>query len=132
MTHLLDSNVLVALAVDDHVHHRAATGWWVGTDEPFATCPITQGALLRQLIRQGLGNGEAARVLHLLTQHQRHAFWPDAIGYDAVDLTQVIGHGQVTDTYLAALARHRKGRLATFDQALAHRAADVATLVPVR
>jgi len=30
-------------------------------------------------------------------------------------MTGVIGHRQVTDAYLAALARHHRGQLATFD-----------------
>ena len=36
---------------------------------------------------------------------------------------------QVTDSYLAALARHRNGRLATFDRGLAALHADVADLI---
>lgn len=131
MTHLLDSNVLIALAVGDHVHHEAATRWWGGTDEQFATCPITEGALVRLLVREGLGGGEAGRVLGLLTAHPRHAFWPDSIGYHTVDLTTVLGHSQVTDAYLAALARHQGARIATFDRGLAQHAADVVTLIPV-
>lgn len=51
MTHLFDSNVLVALSVGDHVHHQAAVQWWAAENESFATCPITQGALVRTLIR---------------------------------------------------------------------------------
>jgi hypothetical protein len=69
-------------------------------------------------------------VLSLLTNHERHTFWPDAIGYDDVDLTEVLGHGQVTDTYLAAVARLHQARLATFDQELARHHSDVVTLVP--
>jgi predicted nucleic acid-binding protein len=42
----------------------------------------------------------------------------------------VIGHRQVTDAYLAALARQRGGRLATFDAGLAQLHPDVAQLVP--
>ncbi len=53
MTVLLDSNVLIALLVDDHVHHAAAETWFVGTSGNFATCPITQGSLIRLLIREG-------------------------------------------------------------------------------
>lgn len=131
MTHLLDSNVLVALAVRDHVHHRAATRWWDATAEPFATCPITQGAMLRLLIREGLATIDAQRVLGMLTDHARHRFWPDDIAYQAVDLSHVVGHGQVTDAYLAALTRHRQAALATFDRGLARAASDIVTLVPV-
>ncbi len=45
MTVLLDANVLIALLVDDHVHHGAAENWFVGMSGNFATCPITQGSL---------------------------------------------------------------------------------------
>ncbi|MFZ0215218.1 MAG: TA system VapC family ribonuclease toxin [Candidatus Dormiibacterota bacterium] len=130
MTHLLDGNVLVALAVADHVHHDAALRWWGAADGAFATCPITQGTLVRLLVRQGLGGRAAVGVLGQLTRHGRHRFWPDTVGYDALDLGTVAGHGQVTDAYLAALARHRRGRLATFDRGLVGAASDIATLVP--
>ncbi|HVC39420.1 MAG TPA: TA system VapC family ribonuclease toxin [Candidatus Dormibacteraeota bacterium] len=131
MTHLLDSNVVAALAVVDHVHHSAAARWWRATEEPFATCPITQGALIRLLIREGLDASAAKRALGLLTGHERHTFWPDDIGYDLIDLSRVLGHAQVTDSYLAALARQRQAKLATFDRGLAKDAPDVVTLIPV-
>ncbi len=99
MTHLLDGNVLVALVVVDHVHHPAAAQWWSATEEPFATCPITQGALIRLLMRQGLDGTTSTGVLGVLTGHARHTFWPDDVGYDAIDLSRVLGHGQVTDFY---------------------------------
>jgi uncharacterized protein len=38
----------------------------------------------------------------------------------------VLGHRQVTDAYLAALARHHHGKLATFDKGLAALHSDVA------
>ena len=43
----------------------------------------------------------------------------DEIRYDASVLVGVIGHRQVTDSYLAALARHFDGTLATLDRGLA-------------
>ena len=42
----------------------------------------------------------------------------------------IIGHRQVTDAYLAQLARARGSRLATFDQAMAKLHDDVADLIP--
>ena len=44
MTVLLDANVLIALLVDDHVHHEAAENWFTDMAEPLATCPITRAA----------------------------------------------------------------------------------------
>lgn len=63
--------------------------------------------------------------------HLRHTFWFEDLGFGDVDLSTVIGHRQVTDAYLAALARHRDGRLATFDKGLAALHPDVTKLVPV-
>jgi predicted nucleic acid-binding protein len=42
----------------------------------------------------------------------------------------VIGHRQVTDAYLAQLARANHGRLATFDRGLAALHTDIAELIP--
>lgn len=60
-----------------------------------------------------------------------HQFWTDAIGYEADLLTAVLGHRQVTDAYLVALARHYGGRLATLDRGLEMlHGADAAFLIP--
>mgnify|MGYP006172885791 CR=1 FL=1 len=129
MTHLLDGNVLVALVVGDHVHHGPARAWFETTGG-FATCPITQGTLLRLLLRNDMPAADALGVLAALTGHPRHEFWVDDLGYDAVDLEGVVGHRQVADAYLAQLARAHDGRLATFDQGLVALHDDVADIVP--
>jgi hypothetical protein len=46
------------------------------------------------------------------------------------DVAEVLGHRQVTETYLAQFARARGGRLTTFDRGVAGLHADVAYLVP--
>jgi len=97
-----------------------------------ATCPITRGAWLRRLVREGLEVTQAVSVLHQFTSHPRHRFWSDAVGCDTVDLSQLFGHGHVTDAYLVALARNQGGRLATFDRDLAKRAPHVTSLIAVR
>jgi predicted nucleic acid-binding protein len=54
-----------------------------------------------------------------------HAFWPDDVnllGIDVVDWTRVLGHRQVTDTYLLALAVRHGGRFVTFDRRIAVKA----------
>jgi toxin-antitoxin system PIN domain toxin len=132
VTVLLDGNVLVALSVTDHLHHEHASRWFAGlTDqETFATTPITQGTLIRFLVRNGVSASKALAVLDNKTAHERHEFWPDDRGYDAAALRGVIGHRQVTDGYLAALARARGGALATLDNGLAVSHADVVQLIP--
>lgn len=124
---LLDGNVLIALADQAHVHHQVAVRWFGAQEQPFATCPITQGTLLRMLLRHGAvaSPAQAGQVLAGFVQHQRHRFWADAIDYAAVSWTGLLGHRQVTDAYLAALARHHQGRLATLDRGLAALHGDV-------
>lgn len=131
MTHLLDGNVLIALIDRSHVHHQAAGRWFEAHAGAFATCPITQGTLMRMLLRFGAvaDAPSAVAVLVQLTSHARHTFWPDDLGYASISWAGVLGHRQVTDSYLAALARHRNGRLATFDRGLAALHADVADLI---
>ncbi len=130
MTVLLDSNVLIALLVDDHVHHAAAETWFVGTSGNFATCPITQGSLIRLLIREGQPATAAREVLAGASADPRHEFWPDDVRFIDVSTQGIVGHRQVADAYLAQLARARGSRLATFDQAMAKLHHDVAELVP--
>jgi uncharacterized protein len=129
-TALLDANVLIALVVDDHVHHRHAEEWFAASGTGFATCPITQGSLMRLLIRGGQTAESARAVLQGIIGSPRHEFWPDNASYHDIPVAGIIGHRQVTDAYLAHLARSYSARLATFDQALANLHADVADLIP--
>ncbi len=126
---LLDANVLIAVAVSDHLHHDAAEEWFARRRGAFATCPITQGALVRLVIRHGASTAQATALLGSLTAHKAHQFWPDDLDFGKVAMTGVIGHRQVTDAYLAALARRHRGRLATFDRGLATLHPDVALIV---
>jgi uncharacterized protein len=129
-TVLLDANVLVALLVDDHVHHDLAEIWFAGLSGNFATCPATQGALMRLLIREGQSASAALDLLNGISAHARHEFWPDNVPYAQVPTAGIVSHRQLTGAYLAQLARVRGGRLATFDQATAKLHHDVAELVP--
>lgn len=105
-------------------------------------CPITEGALVRFLLREGVGGRTARTVLEGLSADPRHAFWPDEVPVAEVPLAEVpvaevpldrlLAHRQVTDAYLAQLAQRSLGRLATFDQGLAALHGDVAELIPPR
>lgn len=128
---LLDANVLIALVVDDHVHHGHAEAWFVASRTGFATCPITQGSLMRLLIRQGQSAELARSILRDVMDNPRHEFWPDNASYHDIPVTGIVGHRQVTDAYLAHLARSYSARIATFDQALAKLHADVAEVISV-
>lgn len=129
MTALLDANVLIALTVADHVHHEVAEEWFASTAAAFATCPLTQGALVRTWLRAGSTSADALAVLRSVTTCERHEFWSDDLSYTDVDLRGVVGHRQVTDAYLAGLTRARGGRLVTLDRALTALHPDVAQLL---
>lgn len=116
---LADGNVLVALTVVDHLHHDVALDWFDRNEPTLATCPMTEGTLLRFLIREGQTADDAIAVLDTIRDQPWHTFWPDAIPYQASQLAGVIAHRQVTDAYLVALARHNGGRVATLDRGLA-------------
>lgn len=127
-TYLLDANALIALTVSEHEHHEVATAW-LATVDRFAVSPVVEGALVRFLLRIGERLETARNVLAGVHAAKRCEFWADAISYTAIDDSTVRGHRQVTDSYLAALARENSGRLATFDQALAARLQDVCVLI---
>jgi hypothetical protein len=129
VTHLLDGNVLVALAVADHVHHEPVRGWFATSTSPIATCPITEGTLVRFFLRAGLDAPAALRVLQAIVSVDRHRFWPDDVPVAATSLRVVIGHRQVTDAYLAGLARYHGGRVLTLDRGFAALHGDVVDLL---
>lgn len=118
LAYLLDSSALIALVIADHEQHAQAAPW-AGGIEGIALCPIVEGALIRFLVRAGEAQITAVASLSALYRSPRCDFWEDAISYEAVDLGHVVGHRQVTDAYLVALAQSRGGRLATFDRELA-------------
>jgi toxin-antitoxin system PIN domain toxin len=126
---LLDGNMLIALAFPEHVHAVKARPWFAALEDTFATCPITQGSLVRFVLMQGSGASVAGSVLASFVDLPNHVFWPDTIGYREVRMQGVIGHRQVTDAYLAQLARVNAGRLATFDAGIAALHRDVADLI---
>ena len=57
------------------MHHGAAEKWFAALPGSFATCPITQGTLVRLLMHLGALPAETAvSVLERLTAHPRHRF----------------------------------------------------------
>lgn len=129
LAHLLDANALIALTVSDHEHHPRAAAWAARIDR-IALCPVVEGSLVRFLVRLGQPLTTATTLLDRLYAGPRCEFWPDALSYRDADLSHVIGHRQVTDAYLCALAASRGGRLATFDKALAQTDPAHVVLIP--
>ncbi len=115
---LLDASVLIAAVSTDHPHHAAAEAWLV-SNPAVALCPITEGALVRFLVRTGENPRTIATVLADLHRLDGVEFWPDSVSYRDMNLDPVRGHRQVTDSYLVALAAAHESRVVTFDNGLA-------------
>lgn len=120
-------NVIVALAWPNHLHHEAAHRWFRRhTAAGWATCPVTQSGFVRvssnrQVIASARSPGEAIELLRQITALPHHVFWADDIAIASstrVDASRLVGHHQVTDAHLLALALARDGRLATFDRGI--------------
>jgi uncharacterized protein len=134
MTWLLDGNVLVALRIDSHVHHDRVHRWFSALKrDRFATCVLTQGTLLRVHMKAAADGSAAAawQALKEVTAHPLHEWWGDSLSFISVPHRRLQGSAQVTDAWLAQLARKRKGRLATLDSGFATLHNDVAVLIPM-
>ena len=125
---LLDVNVLVALLDEAHVHHAVAQNLVAQPNLKIATCALTENGVLRVLNLPGYSSYgpagfEAVRAqLAQLCEETDHEFWPcDVTLRDAskIDWSRVMGHNQVTDVYLLALAVAHNGSLATLDHRVA-------------
>jgi toxin-antitoxin system PIN domain toxin len=122
---LLDVNVLIALSWKTHPHYAAARAWFKARPvRRWATCPMTECGYVRlssnpRLVQGAASVREAVESLRRLRAGTAHEFWlDDASLADEPLFERLRGHQQVTDAYLLALAARRKGKLATFDQAL--------------
>lgn len=125
-TFLLDVNVLIALIDPAHVQHDAAHEWFAAHQQSWATCPLTENGLLRIVghVRYPNSPGSPSAVAPLLAGLRAlpgHVFWPDDISLldaERFNLSRLLTSGQVTDSYLLALACAHGGQLASFDRRL--------------
>jgi uncharacterized protein len=72
----------------------------------------------------------AWQALSEVVSHNRHVLWLDNFSYLDVSSDLLQGPKQVTDAWLAELARRNQGKVATLDEALAALHSDVVELVP--
>lgn len=121
---LLDINVLLALAWPNHQHHGAAHDWFrAEARHGWATCGFTQVGFIRlsanpSYTPAAVPPAEAAGLLQRLIVHKHHQFWPSPPAADPAIYAKALGHQQVNDAYLVAVARARQGRLVTLDTRL--------------
>jgi uncharacterized protein len=123
MRALLDVNVLIALLDAGHAMHGKAMNWLERNAHfGWASCPITQNGAVRIMSQPAYPTPRpAALVAQRLASAcaaPEHAFWAANVSLlDAglIDWQRLLGHRQVTDAYLLALAVRSSGRLASFD-----------------
>ena len=125
---LLDVNVLVALLDEAHIHHAAAQNLIAQPKLKIATCALTENGVLRVLnlpaySTYGPAGFDAVRLqLSRLCEDIDHEFWLCNITLkdkSKIDWSRVMGHNQITDIYLLALAVENHGALATLDHRVA-------------
>lgn len=121
---LLDVNALVALAWDSHVHHAAIRAWFEANGrEGWCTCSITESGFVRvssnpKALPGAIGVEAARGVLAAFRASDGHRFLVDDVSIVDEDVPAMVGHRQVTDAHLLALARRHGSRLVTFDAGL--------------
>jgi uncharacterized protein len=124
MRALLDVNVLIALLDGAHVHHGLATSW-MGAEirHGWSSCPLTQNGCIRIMSQPKYPGGFVAKqIADRLAEAANgpdHEFWSadvDLLSAGVFDWAMVLGHRQVTDVYLLALATRHGGRFVTFDR----------------
>ena len=126
--YLLDANALIALGWSAHEHHPRMLAWFKDhARHGWATTPFTQAAFVRIISQPAFSNSaigprEAAELLSRNLAHRQHTFFP--LDMDIASVVGscsggLMGHRQVADAYLLALAIKRKSKLATFDSGLA-------------
>lgn len=129
---ILDANVLIALATPEHASRPACIAWFNNRGDPgFATCALTEGALLRFVLRVQV-RPSVPLALDLLAAIQTlpgHFFIAHAPSYREAELAMVRGHKQLTDAYLASIARGNSLKLVTLDVGLAAIHGDVCLLL---
>ncbi len=124
---LLDVTVLIALLDPRHVHHERAHTWLSESAPlPWASCPLTENAVLRILGNPRYPNspGPPAVVAPLLAGWRslpRHRFWHDRLSLltpGVLGSDRLLDPSQIADAYLLALAVDHGGSLVTLDHRL--------------
>ena len=121
---LLDVSVLLAIIDAEHDFHSNGRDWWQRNREHgWASCPLTQNGFLRVIFQSAYARPmpllEAVRTLQASTAGPLHQFWPDdltLLDTGAIDYSRLLGHKQITDVYLLALAVKHGGRFVTLDR----------------
>lgn len=122
---LLDVNVLVAMSLTTHVHHRAAHRALASFRGSWATCPLTESGTLRLLLNPRVAGTHftARQVIDIIGGMHRHPGWrflrDDVTPAEPlINFSVLTSHQYVTDLHLVDLAARNGAALATFDSRL--------------
>lgn len=128
--YLLDANVLIACAFEDHTHFKLTSAWFNTPGLVWALSPIAEAAFLRYAIRESNGNlsvKEATEALNGLSALPNCQFQPLATSWHTLTkpfFKRLHGHKQVQDAYLLGQAIQQNLIMATFDKAMLHMAGE--------
>ena len=124
---LLDVNALVALAWPNHQFHRAVLARLERRPAPpWATCALTQLGFVRlssnpAVVGARRTPAQAVELLAELVGDGRHSYlkYLPALPELTAGYRRLLGHQQVTDAYLLAVAARNDAVLLTLDRRLA-------------
>ena len=128
MRHLLDVNVWVALLDEAHVFHAQALAFIQRRRLKIATCALVENGVIRVLNLPAysklgpVGFAAVASKLADICAEIDHEFWAGDVSLRTPGLAnwpRVLGHQQITDVYLLALAVAHGGCLVTLDHGVA-------------
>jgi uncharacterized protein len=128
LRYLLDVNVWIALLDEAHVHHAQALALMQRRKIKIATCPLVENGVVRVLNLPGyskhgpVGFEVVSQKLQQICADLDHAFWPDSLSLRTpglVNWSRVMGHNQIPDVYLLALAVANDGCMVTLDHRVA-------------
>ncbi|MDQ6681161.1 MAG: PIN domain-containing protein [Pseudomonadota bacterium] len=123
---LLDVNVWLALAIEEHPHHRIAAAYWAreaGTARFF--CRVSAMSLVRLLSHPRLMGNKPLTLTKAWALYRRFSALPGVamlVEPDGLDnglgamVTPKLPPRLFTDAYFAALAHAANARLVTFDR----------------
>ena len=124
---LLDVNTLLALAWPNHQFHGSARAWFRNRSGPWCTCSLTQLGFVRLSSNPAFTNqarrpDEALALLESMCAHAEHRFIAETPDHTNPTFRRLVermmGHQQVTDGFLLAMAASQSMELATFDRRL--------------
>ena len=124
-SHLLDLNVLIALAWPQHVHHVRAHAWFSSLRGPWMTTPLTEAGFVRlstnpAVVTERVAMSTALGMLAAMRSVPGHSFLPDqsSLATPVIALGAVATSRQVTDAHLVNLAAASNVVLATLDRGI--------------